>query len=49
MCLEGNKEKKRDTIRAVPGFPECGRNLDFMLRVMGSYGRVFKQGESYPQ
>ena len=46
MWLECNEEKERHTIRAVPGFPEGGRDLNFTLRVMGNYGRVFKQGGS---
>lgn len=34
MWLECNEEKERDTIRAVPGFPERGRDLDLGLRIM---------------
>lgn len=36
VWVECNEEKEKDTIRVVPGFPERGGDLDFMLRVMGS-------------
>lgn len=50
MWLEYNKEKGRRYIQrrivAQSDFTEHVKDLDFILSVMGRYGRVFKQGGS---